>query len=95
MVGGVITGDSNSEYSNDDNLPYEIDSPSTKHKKTTNKNTMTYHTNLYVEQFFEANLEQLSVKSWMRKFVGGIDIDRMLLFLALTYYMGLIKKSLI
>ena len=29
----------------------------------------------------------------MRKFVGGIDIDRMILFLALTYYMGLIKKK--
>lgn len=53
---------------------------------------ITYQTNLYAAQYFEVNLNKLSEKSRIRKFIGGTDVDRILVFICLTYYMGLVKK---
>ena len=53
---------------------------------------ITYHTNLYADQFFKDNLEKLTQKSRLRRFVGGCSVDRIKVFISLTYYMGLIQK---
>ena len=57
VVGRVITGNSDSEYSSKDTLPYETDSPSTKRKKTTtNKNTKKVNKKNDVPPGFDLNL---------------------------------------
>ena len=53
---------------------------------------ITYQTNLYAEQYFALNMDKLPEKSRIRKFIGGTDVDRILVFICLTYYMGLVKK---
>ena len=53
---------------------------------------ITCQTNLYAEQFFSANLDKLSNVSRMRRFVGGTSVDRIKVFIAQQYYMGIVRK---
>ena len=55
---------------------------------------ITNETNLYAEQYVEANRENIKDKSRLLRFPdGGMSTDRMKVFLGITYLMGLIHKN--
>ena len=56
---------------------------------------ITYQRNLYAHQYLDANQEKLRENSTAKKFPtkGGLHEDRMIEFIALTYYMGIWKKQ--
>ena len=55
---------------------------------------MTIQTNLYHQQFIAANVGKIRKHSRVNKFpIMGVTTDRMKVFIALTYYMGIVRKQ--
>ena len=55
---------------------------------------MTDHTNLYYEQYVSANSDSITEFSRTNKYPkNGITSDDMVSFIALIFYMGLVKKN--
>ena len=56
--------------------------------------SLTLQTNKYAAEFFQANAEKPGEHSRFSKWPkDGIKSNKMLAFIALTYYMGIMKKS--
>ena len=54
---------------------------------------ITEQTNLYAEQFFQKNTDDLKSTSRLLRFENGTTVDRMKRFIAITFLMGIIHKD--